>query len=220
MEYRVILTKNGKYKKTLHKCKTIETSMINYRIIKKENEGVFFPRRFINYNGIKPVEYTIYVVKTPEEGDTRRFVRDKMGRLSEESLLFDKWLIIDSAKYEVEETFWVWPYNPKEIRFKIHDIVKLIVKGAHKKDMTKEIIVVHNKLIIYNEDQFVLVVCKCTTDAERLQHAIQKAAKKSKIKSFIFMGKATPATVSRMYELIHEKTGWPYRKIRRTSTRP
>jgi hypothetical protein len=31
------------------------------------------------------------------------------------------------------------------------------------------------------------------------------------------MGTATKATRTRMYDIIHEETGWPYIKIRKTS---
>jgi len=34
------------------------------------------------------------------------------------------------------------------------------------------------------------------------------------------MGTASQATISRMYDLIKEKTGWPIQKIWRTTTRP
>ncbi len=86
--------------------------------------------------------------------------------------------------------------------------------------MVKQVIVVHNKLIIYNEEQFDMVICKCKEDAQRLHHALGAVAKKQKIKSLLFMGTATPATVGRMYQIIHEHTGWPMPKIRRRSTRP
>ena len=86
--------------------------------------------------------------------------------------------------------------------------------------MVKQIIVVHNKLIIYNEDQFEMVICKNLEEAQRLHHTLAKIAKKQKIKSLLFMGTAGKVMVGRMYDLIHDRTGWPYTKIRRTSTRP
>ena len=92
--------------------------------------------------------------------------------------------------------------------------------GAYKKNMVKQLIVVHNKLILHNEEQFEMIICKCKEDAQRLHHMIHNACKKNKIKSIIFMGTASEATVSYMYDIIHEHTGWPYTKIRRTSTRP
>lgn len=218
--YRVILTKNGKYKQTLHRCKTRETSFINYHRLIDENKNVMFPRKHINYNGIKPVEYRIYVVKDTEEGDEFRTLRDKKGKFYTEKPLFDIWTVCADHEYEIEETFWMYGRDPKNDRVTIHDIVKPMMLGAYKQKMTKQMIVVHNKLILHNEEQFEMVICKNKSDAQRLHHALQKACKKNKIKSIIFMGTASKATVSRMYDLIQEKTGWDILKIRRTTTRP
>lgn len=220
MAFRVVLTKNGEYKKTLYKCQTRDNAFIKYRLFKKENESIFFPRKFINYNGISPVEYEILIVKDKEEGDKNRFVRDSVGKLYEEQPLGGIWTILDSAEYNFEENFWVYGYDPKTDRLDIADIIRLLMKGAYKQKMVKQVIVVHNKLVIYSEEQFEMVICKCKEDAQRLHHALAKATNKSKIKSLLFMGTASPATVSQMYDIIHEHTGWPYTKIRRTSTRP
>ena len=86
--------------------------------------------------------------------------------------------------------------------------------------MVKQVIVVYNKLIIYNEDQFDMVICKNLEEAQRLHHTLAKMARKQKIKSLMFMGTASKVMISNMYDLIHEKTKWPYTKIRRRSTRP
>jgi hypothetical protein len=220
MGYRVVLLKNGEYKKTMHRCQKRDTAFINYRGYKKQNESVIFPRRFINYNGIVKVKYEILVVKDIEDTDKNRFVRDYKGRLYEEQPLGGIWTIIDSSEYNLEEKFWVFGHNSKSDRLTIGAILKKLMKGAYKQKMVKQILVVHNKLIIHNEDEFEMVVCKNKEDCQRLHHALAKAAKKSRIKSLLFLGTASPATISRMYETIHEETGWPYTKIRRTSTRP
>jgi len=102
----------------------------------------------------------------------------------------------------------------------IKEIVRRLMLGAYGKKMVKQIIVVHNKLLIYNEEQFDMVICKNLEDAQRLHHTLSKIATKQKIKSLLFMGTASKATIGRMYDIIHEETGWPYTKIRRTSTRP
>lgn len=218
MVYRVILTSNGDYKKTFHRSKTRETAFINYHKIREENK-VLFPRKFINTNGIKPVEYKICISKVTEEGDDFRQLRDDYGKLYTEKQLGD-WTIIDSAPYEVEETFWIYGLDAKADRPNISEVIKRLVKGAHAKNMVKQVIVVHNKLLIYNEDQFDMVVCKNLKEAQRLHHTLAKLCKKQKIKSLMFMGTAGTVMISNMYDLIHEKTGWPYTKIRRTSTRP
>jgi hypothetical protein len=219
MIYRVILISNGKYKKTLHKCKTRETSFMNYHSLIDKNQSVMFPKKFINTKKIKQVKYEICVVKPTEPTDVFRTIRDDYGRTYTEKPIGD-WTILASHEYNIEESFWIFGYNSKLRRPNIGDIIKKLVQGAYKKNMVKQVIVVHNKLIIYNEDQFDMVVCKCMEDAQRLHHTLAKIAKKQKIKSLLFMGTATPATISRMYEIIIQNTGWPITKIRRTSTRP
>ena len=218
MTYRVILLVNGQYKKTLHRCKTKETAFINYHSL-KENNKVFYPRKFLNNNGIIPVKYQICVSKPTEEGDTFRILRDDYGKTYTEKPLGD-WTILASDDYDVEETFWLYGYNPKGDRPTITEIVKKLMIGAYSKKLVKQIIVVHNKLIIHSEEQFDMVICKNMEDAQRLHHTLAKIAKKQKIKSLLFMGTASDVMISRMYDEIHLETGWPYNKIRRTTTRP
>jgi len=217
--YRVILLKDGEYKKTLHRCQTRETSFIKFRAIKEKNKSVIFPRMHVNYNKITSVKYKICVVKDTEDGDTFRMLRDSYGKLFQEKPLGD-WTILDDSDYQIEETFWLYGKDPKNDRVTIHDILKPLMSGTYKKNITKQIIVVHNKLIIHNEEQFDMVICKCIEDAQRLHHTLAKVSKKNKLNNLIFMGTSSEATISRMYDLIKEKTGWPIRKIWRTTTRP
>lgn len=217
--YRVILVKNGVYKKTLHRCRTRETSFIKFRELKEENKSVLFPKMNVNYNKIDKVNYKICVIKDTEEGDKFRMLRDSYGKLYQEKPLGD-WTILDDAEYMIEETFWMFGKNPKNDRVTIHNILKTLMTGVYKKNITKQVIVVHNKLIIHNEEQFDMVICKCIDDAQRLHHALAKAAKTNKIKNILFMGTASDATIIRMYDLIKEKTGWKIQKIWRTTTRP
>ena len=86
--------------------------------------------------------------------------------------------------------------------------------------MGKQAIVVHNKLVIYNEDHFDMVLCKNIEEAQRLHHTLARIAKKQKIKSILFMGTASKANIGRMYDVIVENTGCAITKVRTTSTRP
>ncbi len=217
MSYRIVLLSNGKYKKTLYRCKTKQNAFLKFHKMKDEN-NVFYPKRFLNTNGIKKVKYEICVTKPTEDTDTFRILRDDYGKLYTEEPLGD-WTILISDDYNIEETFYIYGYEGDE-RPTIKEVVKRLMIGAHAKKMVKQVLVVHNKLIIYNEDQFDMVLCKNLEDAQRLHHTLAKIVKKQKIKSLLFMGTATPANVGRMYDIIHEETGWPYTKIRRTSTKP
>lgn len=215
MKYSVILTGNGEYKKTLYKCSTRETAFLRYQEFKMNNK-VLFPKKFVITGKLKPMKYQICVTKFGEEGDTFRSVRDDYGKTYIEKPI-NGWTILDSTDFNIEEQFLL--YGQSSIRPTISEIVKKLMVGAHKKNTAKQVLVVYNKLIIYDENQFDMVICKCTQDAQRLHHTLAKICKKQKIKSLIFMGTATQATITRMYKIIMEKTGWPLRKVRRTSTR-
>jgi hypothetical protein len=69
------------------------------------------------------------------------------------------WTILGSDNYEIEETFGCGS-DSKNDRHTIAEIVKRLMVGAHAKKMVKQVIVVHNKLIIYHESQFEMVICK------------------------------------------------------------
>lgn len=217
MTYRVVLLCNGEYKKTLHRARTLETIFMRYHKLKDEN-NVLFPKRFVNSNKIIPVKYEIAVTKPSEDGDNFRILRDEYGKLYTEEPLGD-WTVLASQDYEIEETFMIYGLGYKNgERPSIREIVKRLMVNAHSKKNVKQIIVVYNKLLIYNEDQFDMVLCKNTEEAQRLHHTLAKIARKQKIKSLLFMGTATKANIGRLYDVIHEETGWPYPKIRRQST--
>lgn len=218
MKYRVVLLSNGEYKKTLYQCNTLETVYTKFYSFKEQNK-VYFPKKVINSHGIRPVKFEICITKVTEEGDVFRIRRDDLGKLYTEAPLGD-WTILTSDTYDIEETFWIYGLPNDTDRVTITEIVKRLMVNAHSKKVVKQIIIAHNKLIIYNEEQFDMVICKNLEEAQRLHHTLAKIAKKQKIKSLLFMGTATPATMTRLYDLIHDETGWPYTKIRRTSTRP
>ena len=216
--YRVILIYNGEYKKTLRRCKTRDNAYINFNRLKNNNK-VLFPKKFLNSVKIKPVKYEICVTKITEENDVFRTLRDEYGKIYVEKPLGD-WTIVASDEWFVEETFTLYIGEDKKPKVTIVDIMKRLMVGAYSKIKIKQVIVVHNKLIIHNEDQFDLVLCKNIEDAQRLHHVLAKSAKKQKIKTIMFMGTATSATIGKMYEMIHEELGWAYSKIWRTTTKP
>lgn len=218
MTYRVVLLCNGEYKKTLHRARTLETVFMRYHKLNEENQKVLYPKKFVNSNKIIPVKYQIAVTKPTEEGDTFRLLRDDYGKLYTEPPLGD-WTILASEDYQIEETFMIYGESYKNgERPTIREIVKRLMINAHSKKNVKQVIVVYNKLLIYNEEQFDMVLCKNMEDAQRLHHTLAKVARKQKLKSLLFMGTATKVNIGRLYDVIHEETGWPYEKIRRQST--
>jgi hypothetical protein len=218
MTYRVVLLCNGEYKKTLHRARTLETVFTRYYYLIDENKKILYPKRFVNSNKIIPVKYEIAITKPTEDGDTFRILRDDYGKLYTEEPLGD-WTILNTAGYEIEETFMIYGVGYKNgERPTIREIVKRLMINAHSKKTVKQVIVVYNKLLIYDEHQFDMVLCKNLEDAQRLHHTLAKITRKQKINSLLFMGTATKSNIGRLYDVIHEETGWPYPKIRRQST--
>lgn len=220
-KYRVVLISkiNGDitpiYKKTLYRCSTKENAFIKYHKI-KENNKVFFPKKHINTKQIKTVKYFICVTKIHEEQDIFRQLRDDYGKIYTEDK-FGDWTILASEEFLIEETFWMYGFNAKSNRPTIKEIAKKIFTGAYTKNMIKQVIVVNNKLVVYNENQFDMVLCKNIEDAQRLHHSLAKIAKKQKIKNLLFVG--TAINVGPMYKLIMDRTGWNYSKTKRLSTK-
>lgn len=222
MEYRVILVKDGELlKKTFYKTKDKKKAFVKYRELISENKNIIFPKKYINLNGIKEAKHEIYIVKETEEGDNFRVIRDEIGRTSIEEPFMDKWTILNANEYNLEEKFWMYGNDSKSERVTIHEIIKPLIRGIMDRKLTKKIIVVYNKLVIYNDDEFEMVICKCKKDAQRLHHVLRASCNKNKYSNLIFMGTATTDfMISKMYDLIQERTGWPMLKIYRKNTRP
>ncbi len=215
---RVILTKNGKYLKTLHKCQTRKSAFLRYRKHIEENKSVIFPKKFTNTKivGVRPVEFKILVVKITESDDKFRVLRDKYGRTYTEKPI-GIFTVLDDHEFNFEESFWIYGMNNKgHARPTIKELIKKITIGAYKKNVLKQIIVIHNKLVIYSEDSFDMILCKNKNDAQRLHHKLHQAAVKNKITGFTFGGTIkSKKMISDTYKLIMERTGWPKTKVMR-----
>lgn len=219
MEYRIILTKNKKSRKILYRCKTNKTAITKYKEFIKDNK-VFFPRKFINYKKIIAVKYELLLVKERTPEDKNRIIKNEYGKLVEEKPKNDKWVIIDSVPYQIEETFWVFGHDHLKDRFDIKRIIKeILLKDIRKKNFTMQIIVVHNKLIFQSGEDIEIVFCKNKKDAMRLHDALFDAANTTRMDKLLFLGVAGDKIISDLYIKIQKKTGWKMKRVRRPSTR-
>lgn len=218
MEYRILLLQNGKFKKQLHQCKNTVTSKDNYKRILAENENIIFPRNYLTSDNITPVLYEVCRVKEFDEKDRERTIRDRMGRLVPPVVLWDKWTVLEYEYYNIEETFYVFGYNPISDRKDFNFILGLLVKGIADNMLTKDIIILHNKIFIYNQHQFDIILCKCKHDAIRLYNLLLDVSKDNKMKRLLFMGQASERMTGVLYEMMMDVTGWDYRKVTRTAT--
>jgi hypothetical protein len=210
--FRVVLTVNGKYRKTIGKYNKRDNAFKKYNSLIIKSNNILFPKKFINsFNKVEKVTYKLYIVSEPSDKVRQRTIKDKYGRLILEPYL-GEWVVLNSSIYNIEEDFWVFKYDKVKDRLTIKEILLII----NYDKTNKEFIVIDNKLLIHNTDFFEMIICKNINDAQRLHHTIHKLL--NNISNHIFMGTCADKYKPKYYDLIHKKTKWSYKKIKRPTT--
>jgi len=215
MLYRIIITSNGKKKKIVHKSDNLSSIKRKYFSLRDKNK-VLLPRTTSSYLKTKPIHYEIILMKRWEDGDIPFIGRDEMGRTIEIHDSSKKWTILQKGEYEFEEKFTVFGFDK---RLTCIDIIKLILLRRKKNIIVKHINYVENKLLIHQDNDFDVVLCKCPGDAERLFKTLREFTQENKIDNIMFTGKVNRGKTE-TYKMIIEKTGWKKNKVYRTVTRP
>ena len=220
-KYRVALVANGKHKYFIYQSDKRELSYTHYKTELADNK-IDFPQRFATSNILYPVKYKLYFCKKREPEDRSRYLRDEYGRLYEESIYVAEgieYTILDSADFDLEETFNVFGYNPKTERFTIRDIIKrLLMVNILNKGNVKEVKYLRNKLMLTDNFNFHIIVCKCESDAKRLHNKLREITQNNKLKTIIFNGHVKPEMVDATYVKICQKTGWAHSRAKRIAT--
>ena len=99
------------------------------------------------------------------------------------------------------------------------EIIKKIVLKRQTTILIKQINYLNNKLLIHQNNDFDIILCKCNKDCERLYTTLEEFVKNNNITNIIFTGKINK-NKNLTYKMITEKTGWNKDKIYRTVTRP
>lgn len=216
MLYKIIISKDGKKKKVLYEGSNEDTAKKKYFTTKDKNK-VLFPKKNNAYKKVKPVHYEIMLLKEKSESDTPFYVRDELGRTTEVNINSDKWSLIHKDEYFYEEKFTVFGY---EQRLDTKEIIKKILLRRNKGDKIKQVNYVINKVMIYQNSDFDIIVCKNSSDARRLYKTLREFYETNKVNNIMFTGLVGKRNRTKLYKRIVEKTGWTINKTYRSSTRP
>ena len=156
-------------------------------------------------------------LKEKEDSDSPFYVRDELGRNKPVDIKSDKWSLVHKDDFFYEEKFTV--YGFKE-RLETKDIIKKILLRRNKEDKIKQVNYVINKVLIYQNGDFDVVVCKNPSDARRLYKTLRKFCETNKVNNIMFTGLVGKRNRTKLYKRIVEKTGWTINKTYRSSTRP
>ena len=216
MLYKIIIVKNGKKKKVIYEG--------NNEIISKEkyfniidNNKVLFPKKSNAYKKVKPVLYEILYLKEKHINDTPFYEKDNLGRNVPVDINSNKWSLIHKSEFFYEEKFTVFGYDK---RLETKEIIKLILLKRNYKDKIKQVNYVLNKVLIYQNGDFDIIVCKNNSDARRLYKTLREFVETNKIRNVMFTGLVGKRNRTNLYKKIVEKTGWSMNKTYRSSTRP
>ena len=215
MRYRIIITSNGKKKKVIHKSNHLSSIKQKYFSLKDKNK-VLFARHTSSYLKTKPIKYEIILMKKWEITDMPFIDRDEIGRTKEVYDINKKWTIIHKNEYDYEEKFTVFGF---EKRLTCIDIIKYILYRKQSNIMVKQVNYIENKLLIHQDNDFDIILCKCPKDAKRLFKTLQQFTTTNNMESIMFTGKVELGKTE-TYKMIVEKTGWKKNKVYRTVTRP
>ncbi len=178
---------------------------------------MLFPKENNAYKKVKPVNYEIMFLKEKEDSDTPFYVRDELGRTIPVDINSDQWSLVHKDDYYYEEKFTVFGYDK---RLETKEIIKYILLRKNKIDKIKQVNYVINKVLIYQNGDFDIIVCKNNSDAKRLYKTLKEFSETNKVNNIMFTGLVGKRNRTKLYKRIVEKTGWTINKTYRSSTRP
>lgn len=223
IDFKIISTLNGKQNSYVGSYKTYADAYKKLLELSELNKEVVFPRKFLNKEIILPLKDEYLLLEKNRYGDkTDGFSRNEFGKFVKQQIINNnKWVIRDKIIRLVEETFWVYGYDPKTDRktcLWIYD--NLIINMLYNNYDMARILIYKNKLIIkHDNNQLQIVLCKNKSDAIRLYNFIIDLASQNKEKRIVGIGSYNKVNESRR-ELEHdimELTGWNKIKIQRST---
>lgn len=227
--YRLIITKNKEKVAFIKALPTEEQAYrLFYKALEENKKEVIFPIRFLNYKKIQPVEYELYIIKHKTEEDkniTTTKLRNEYGEFIEHTTDHEDYIVIDKAKWELEESFWIYGYHPTQQRKSFNWILEDFIESTvDNKYYFKNVWVYKNKFIVdCGEGKLKIAFCKNRDDAVRLYNEIEKICVERKYKYVLFSGDIQARGryfVTKWVKRLMDFTGFNYRKITRHCLRP
>lgn len=220
--FKIITCNNKIQDKYIGKYRNITDVMKAKMVLEDKNNNVIFPMKYIQngrlrnsykeYNG----EYVILKKKTEEDANTTSHLQNKYGKYVNVNTSSDIWLVYDRLPIVIEETFWVYGYNPRTERKTFQWINNYLIENSNNSfTMVK---VMNNKVIFKYDDDIDFVLCKNKSDAIRLYNALRDKNIQNKQIVFVGLIKRNTEEMKNMLQTIQNKTGWTLKKVYKNST--
>ena len=214
--FSIYLMKDGKRVKFFG-CRKFRVAALQlyHELLDNNHSEVKFPQKIVKSgNRIKEHKYELVLVKKIDDiEDSMTLLRNEQGKFIENYLIdAPTHKILDKNEWFVEETFYVYGFDPIKERKNFDYIYNNII--LKNPSIYSRIMVHNNKLIKHYDDDFVMIICKNTDQAIELYDTIEKMIDTKKNPTLFFMGKTSGTTSSWIIDEIEKKTGWPRTKCK------
>lgn len=214
-DYKIVSCRNMKQNSYVGKYANVKDAYSAIELLLKKSESVVFKKKLSN-GGDCVNEYLILERK---KDDKETLLRNEYGKLVEHKTNTNRWVIFDKFRYNVEETFWVYGYDPRYDRKTFMWVYENIISNIENKYDIKRLFVYNNKLIIKNDrSEMDIVFCKNRSDAIRFYNMVVELVKNDKISQVFFGGAYSGSNkrTSKLVDEICEYTGWDRKKVIRS----
>jgi len=223
-DYKIISFHNGKQCGFHGKFYDPKDAYKKVKELLAESSKIVFPKMVENNEILGSSRYEYIILEKNRDGSkTNLEQRNEFGKMVEQRLNTDKWVILDKFSYNIEETFWVWGFNPNTERKSFQWIYENIVSaGIETKYDLKRIFLYKNKILVKDDDNGMdMILCKTQSDSVRFYNLIEEWNKKTRNKQIFMMGSLNlPGDRKKKIEdEIMEMTGWTREKVQQSSTK-
>lgn len=218
-KYKIISCRNGVQNKFIGKYRTIEETYEVFNKLKLLDKNIILPSVI---TGDLELNNSIdeYIIIEKSDSNTN-VLRNEYGKLVEQVLNKDGWVVLDKYRYLREELFWVYGYDSKKERKDVAWIYNNLVCIEDEYYNFKRILLYKNKLVIKDDYNHIeLVLCKDEGDAVRLYNKIEEWVKEDKIKNILFIGNYSKISEKRkkLEEELMALTRWSKKKVQMKNT--
>ena len=220
--FKIVSCHNGKQDRYVGIYRTEEEAYAELRRLLDISKQVVFPQQNTSLKTIVNSEYIYLLLERNRHGDKQNArLKNRVGKLVEQSTNSKQWVIVDKEFYDVEETFWVFGKHPKDDRKPYNYILAMLSNGIESKYDFKRVILYKNKVLFKDDDsQYDIIFCKNINDSIRLYNKLREDIKRLKIKNIYFVGAYNEISDKRreLEKELVEQTGWTKRKIQKSTT--
>ncbi len=211
---------NGKLKILKEYDTNLDTALIQYESLLRESNDVIFPLHYMNTNNeiILAEREIVLLYRLKEHELGQNYTTLLKNNIKVPHKMSQLYTIHARYRYDIEETFWIYRYNPKRIRPTFNECFDIFLEVLSETTDIAKLYIYKNKVVLKNDDIFEMVICKNKNDAYRFYGAMSKKLREEKCNLF-YLNEILAREHSVIDELM-DATGWNRKKITRNNTRP